>query len=104
MEENSKSVLDNSSSGLHARSLSNQLHVSSSRQSHTITKELPLSDNESISRKTDNGKWSKKIESTAFDIGEKSKSYKIMHVTAAQLASTRYNIFSILNLLQVVCY
>lgn len=44
------------------------------------------------------GNWNDKLEQSAKDIGDKSKSYKIMHIEQAQKTSTTYNQLMILGI------
>lgn len=44
------------------------------------------------------GNWNDKLEQAAKDIGDKSKSYKIMHIEQAQKTSTTYNQLMILGI------
>jgi F0F1-type ATP synthase assembly protein I len=62
----------------------------------TVVNSLPDSDPEPETNHT--GNWNDKLELAAKDIGDKSKSYKIMHIEQAQKTSTTYNQLMILGI------
>lgn len=62
----------------------------------TVVNSIPDSDQEPETNHI--GNWNDKLEQAAKDIGDKSKSYKIMHIEQAQKTSTTYNHLMILGI------